>query len=175
MVIGVCGGGIAFALNLLPQMKISVWVWFGIAILGVFVAQFLAFHKKKGDFDKLSSYIVRAEHIENILTCLGNLRSEGVALRNDGTSLTSKEEVDEWIKTVDSWSEKVLSEIQKLSPSEASIFRTLDWITFPPFEHTFNPEHNKNLRMHSLRLINLKNLVLRYSLENLCRKSDFEQ
>ena len=163
--------GIEAVLIFWQGFVIPIWVGIAIVILGLFLAQFLAFHEKSSKYHKLESRLLSAEQIESILQSLAYLRSKGVELRNSGIGLDEKDKVDRFIEAVTRWNEGVLSQIEKLSPSEATIFGTLDWVEFQSFEKTFSPEHDKYLRILSQRLISLKNLVLRYSQENVSRRS----
>jgi hypothetical protein len=65
---------------------------------------------------------------------LGELRDAGVALRNRGGALPSPSAVDGWGSEVGRWSDEVESLISEVSPSEGSMFRTLntfDVVQFP--------------------------------------------
>jgi len=99
---------------------------------------------------------------DTIVKQLANLRSSGVALRNKGMNLDTTDKIDPWKNEIEEWNKATLYRIEKLSPPEAEMFRTLDWIKFPPFENALNAEHNKYLRILSQRLIKLESLISRY-------------
>ncbi|MBA7526431.1 hypothetical protein ES705_18593 [subsurface metagenome] len=154
-----------------------IFLWIGISalVLGLILAQYIVFRKKSSAYNKLKAKLITAEQIETILTELGKLRESGVALRNEGRRLKQEEQVRGWIEKAESWNKNVLSEIEKLSPSEAAIFSILDWVTFPTTVEPLNFEHDLHLRMFSQRLIKLENLVLRYSIHNVSRKSSEQE
>ena len=154
---------------------IFIWVGGSAFVLGFILAQYIVFLKKSSAYNKLKAKLITAEQIENILTELGKLREEGVALRNEGRRLKQEKKVRGWIEKAKRWNKNVLSEIEKLSPSEAAIFSILDWVTFPTIGESLSFEHDLHLRMFSQRLIKLENLVLRYSRHNVLRKSSLEQ
>jgi hypothetical protein len=167
MVIGFFGGGIAHALNIWPGLKIPVWVWPVAVVLGIFVAQFLAYHK-------LASRLIPDEQIEKTLKRLGELRVEGVNMRNAGMALGTEAAVSNWINEVNAWQNKVISEIKKISPAEAEIFRTVDIIKAGVFENPVNEKHQKYLRVLSDRTENIKKLVQKFTPETLVARSGTE-
>ena len=169
MGIGIIGGGGAYTLNLLPQVGVPVWVWVGLAILGVFIAQFLAYHRIR---HRLINQVITPNQIEEVLTQLARLRAVGVALRNNGLSLKEKDEVDKWVKQAQGWKEAVAKEIVKVSVSEANIFLTEDLIDTALFKDKgINESHRVFLAMVSKNTEEIRKLVERYSLENLAKKS----
>lgn len=168
MVISFSGGGIGYAVNVWQNSEIPSWVWVIIAILGIFVAQFLAYHQ-------IASRLIPAEQIEKTLKRLGELRVSGVNMRNKGMKLKTKGEVANWINEVNTWHDKVISEIEKISLAEAEIFRTVDIIKTGLFQDTFNANHQKYLRVLSDRTENIKKLVQRFTPENLTKRYRIEK
>lgn len=167
MVIGILGSGITCALNICPGLKIPVWVWLVAVVLGIFVAQFLAYHK-------LASRLILGEQIEKTLKRLGELRVGGVNMRNAGLALRTEATVSNWINEVNAWNNKVISEIKKISPAEAEIFRTLDIIETRVLGNTVNAEHQKYLMVLSDRTENIKKLVQKFTPETLVTRSRIE-
>jgi hypothetical protein len=55
IVIGIVGGGISYVLKICPGFSISRWVWIGLPILGLIIAQFLAYKKLWVKYDELKS------------------------------------------------------------------------------------------------------------------------
>lgn len=154
-----------------------IFLWIGISafVLGIMLSQYIVFREKSSAYNKLKAKLITAEQIETRLTELGKLRGGGVALRNKGRRLEQEEKVRGWIEKAERWNKNVLSEIEKLSPSEAAIFSILDWVTFPTRGKPLSFEHDLHLRMFSQRLIKLESFVLRYSIANVSRKSSLEQ
>jgi hypothetical protein len=62
-------GGITFAFNLLGGATVPVWVWIALAIMGLFIAQFLAFHKIQTELGKIKNSCPNITFIdtENVL------------------------------------------------------------------------------------------------------------
>ena len=173
MGIGVIGGGGAYTLNLLPQVGVPVWVWVGLAILGVFIAQFLAYHRIR---HRLVNQVIMPKQIEEVLTQLAKLRAVGIALRNNGLLLKGEDEVDKWVKQVQGWKETVAKEIVKVSVSEANIFLTDDLIDTKLFKDKgINELHRVFLAMVSKNTEQIRELVERFSLENLAKRSSIEK
>ena len=84
MVIGIGSGGITYALNVLPQVEVPIWVWIGLAILGIFIAQFLAYRDMRSSLIK---QVITPNQAEKVLTQLAMLRTSGVAMRNIGLEI----------------------------------------------------------------------------------------
>ena len=63
--ISIFGGGIAFALNFLPGIIIPVWLWAAAGIVGVFIAQFWAYHRIRVERDNLKIDTSTAEQKED--------------------------------------------------------------------------------------------------------------
>ena len=137
------------------------WLAITLVIFAIIIAQFRVFHKLEG-------LIIVANQIEEVLTKLTDLRSGGVDLRNRGMRLRKKEEIDAWILDIETWNLRVKSIINELSPPEAGLYGTLDWVDFPiePFAHLikdFSPDQLQTLRIHSQRLRSVRELVVRYT------------
>jgi len=129
------------------------WLAITLVVLAVVISGFRVFHK-------LERQLIVADQIEIILTELTSLRSSGVDLRNRGMNLRNSSEVNNWIISTEMWNLKVMSKISELSPPEAGLYRTLDWVDFPieQFGHLIkqvSPEHLQTLRIHSQRLRSL--------------------
>ena len=173
IVVGFGGGGIGYALNMLPDVVIPIWVWVGFTILGIIFAQFLAYRDVRNRFIK---QVTIPNQIEGILTQLAKLRATGVVLRNIGLELKEKDEVDKWIRQVQGWKEAVAKEIVKVSVSEANIFLTEDLVDTALFKDKgINELHRVFLAMASKNTEQIRGLVERYSLENLAKKSGIEK
>lgn len=161
------GGAIAVIgaiISIQRGVDVPIWVWVAIGIIGLSVAQFLAFHK-------IASRLIPAEQMEATLKRLGKLRVDGVHMRNKGMKLKTKDEVANWIKEINAWQRKVISEIKGISSAEAEIFRTVDVITAKRFQRAVNADHQKYLRVVSDRTENIKKLVQRFTSESLANRS----
>ncbi len=165
---GFAGAAIGAILSVRQGLGIPIWVWIVIALVGLFIAQFLAFHK-------VASRLIPAEQTEESLKKLGELRIEGVKMRNKGMKLKTNEEVDKWINKIGGWQRKVISEIEKISPAEAQIFKSIDLIKAKRFKNAVNARHQKYLRILSDRTENIKQLVQRITPENLAVRSRIEK
>ncbi len=51
--IGIAGSAIGVILTIQRELNIPIWVWVAIGLVGLFIAQFLAFHKVRGQRDAL--------------------------------------------------------------------------------------------------------------------------
>lgn len=102
----------------------------------------------------------RSQRLSDILEQLAQLRTEGVALRNKNILAENIAELH--IIEMDAWDKKVTKMLRELSPVEAEMYRTLDWVTFPEVSGSWNPRHGIFLRMHSQRLQILQEIVERY-------------
>jgi hypothetical protein len=109
---------------------------------------------------KLSRQIADARHE------IAALRSEGVALRNKGLDqVWDKATLDEWEAEVLVWNLKVLSELEKISRSDAVWFSTLDVVPparltpsrMPKNPHT--PAFLKLFREHDFRVLRLGEMI----------------
>lgn len=173
MVIGFSAGGSGYALNILPDVVIPVWVWVGLAILGVFVAQFLAYRDLR---NRLIKQVITPNQIEEVLTRLARLREKGGALRFTGLELKDINEVPRWKGQVMTWRKQVEPEIVKLSPSEATIFRTGGIVDIELFKKkALNDEHAVFLEVITQDIENIRKLVERLSPENLTKRYSIEK
>ena len=53
IVMGFAGGTIGAILSIQRGLDVPIWVWVAIALVGLFIAQFLAFHKIRAERDQL--------------------------------------------------------------------------------------------------------------------------
>lgn len=168
IVVGIIGGGATYALNMLPQVRIPLWVWVALAVLGLFIAQFLAFHK-------IRERLTPVEQIEKILTCLAEFREIGVQLRNDGEQVFSKGKLNDWLLRVKSWHNEVLSEVTKLSTAEASLFDTEDRVDTQRYRNTpFSGEQRLYLAILNKDIEKILELVQRLAPQNLAQRSGIQ-
>ena len=145
------------------------YVAIGLFIFALFVAQYRVYRK-------IEKILTPAGQVEKILIKLTNLRSGGVSLRNEGMRLQDVAKIDKWIRDTERWNERVMAKINEFSPPEAGLYKTLDWIDFPPepFSHLeLTSKQLQTLRIHSQRLRSLREIVMRYTQLIVDRKSLF--
>lgn len=170
--IGVGAGAVTFAFNLLDSVVIPIWVWIVLAVLGLFVAQFLAFYKKRKQYEER---VVTPEEVEETLTSLSELRTKGVALRNQGLTLQQSDEAKSWIQEVEHWRNLVKAKIGEISAAEASLFGTEDRVTPVEFHQPVNPKHGLYVGIITQDTEKIRELVQRLSPSNLAKKSGIEK
>ncbi len=145
------------------------YVAIGLFLFAFFIAQYLVYHR-------VERILIPADQLEKALIKLTKYRSCGVYFRNKGMRLTDVAKIEKWINDSEKWDKAVLSTLSKFSKTEAGIYKTLDWIDFPPepfLNLKLNSEHLKTLRIHSQRLISLKEIIIRYNQFIFDRKSIF--
>lgn len=65
---------------------------------------------------------------DDALLRLTQLRTEGVEIRNDATSMLYTSHLDEWAGRVQRWMEEVIKSIRFISPADSEWFATLDTV-----------------------------------------------
>ena len=98
---------------------------------------------------------------------LAQLRSRGVAIRNEGRSITNRQKLEDWGKSSLDWNEEVIASIKKINEADAEWFSVLDVVPDPrlPIEHTstvdlkMSADHHKLYREHDLRLKRLGEML----------------
>ncbi|MCZ6531212.1 MAG: hypothetical protein O6949_12930 [Chloroflexi bacterium] len=98
----------------------------------------------------------------DFLLQLARTRASGVKLRNDGIRLTTETEINEWLRDVQRWHDNSKQLITRVSPVEAEIYETLDWIEAPDFREVVNADHRFVLRVLSHRLKIVREIVTRH-------------
>jgi hypothetical protein len=93
---------------------------------------------------------------------LAKLRTEGVALRNFGASLTDLTTLPSWIEQYQEWDGKVLNMLSKLSKGKAEWFRTLNRLPRYQFSNTLNSEHVRYLGIFEEKLKRLELILGQY-------------
>lgn len=91
--------------------QVPVCIWAIVVAVGLLVATFIVFHK-------LASRLVPAERLEETLSKLGELRTDGVNRRNEWVGSKPKPSIDErdkFIEEFDNWKEQIISEMNKIS------------------------------------------------------------
>jgi hypothetical protein len=98
---------------------------------------------------------------------LAELRKDGVALRNEGRSISDKATFAKWKKATLDWDEKVIAAIKKINEADAVWFSVLDVVPEPrlPIEDTsqvdliLSAAHHKAYREHDYRLRRLGEML----------------
>ena len=76
--------------------------------------------------------------------------------------LTTETRVNEWQGDVQLWHDVSRELIARVSPVEAEIYETLDWIEAPDFRAAVNADHRFVLRILSHRLRVVREIVTRH-------------
>lgn len=150
-----------FDIPILNRFRLEFWI----VLLFIFlvVANINAFHKVRVQRDKFKDLLNDRQRIQDILKRLADMRKNGVALRNEGLDLRDRILVPKWIKKTEKWEKSVKAKIELLSPAEAEVFDTLDWVHNRQFPAEIPQEAYKRLNMLSDQLENLKELIERFT------------
>jgi len=127
--------------------------WIVLLFIFLIVANIHAFHKLRVQRDKLRDVLNGRQRVQESLRRLSVLRAEGVTLRNEGLRLRDRGSVPSWTKK---------AEIQILSPAQAEVFDTLDWVNIRSFPAEIPEEARHRLNMLSDQLENLKKFIERF-------------
>jgi hypothetical protein len=99
-----------------------------------------------------------------LINQLGELRAEGVVLRNSGSSLMSKDSIDKWRSGQLEWEGKVLGVLKNLSTYDCQNFNYLDTFTANRlFPEAISNEHRKYLQVFDEKLKRLEKIIEKYS------------
>ena len=149
-----------FDIPILNRFRLEFWIL--LLFIFLIVANIHAFHKVRVQRDKLQGILCDRQHVQEILIRLAVMRTKGVALRNEGLMLRDKVLVLRWIKKAEKWEKCIKAEIELLSPAEAEVFDTLDWVKMHPFPADIPKEAHHRLNMLSEQIKNLKELIERF-------------
>lgn len=111
------GGLMGLLTAIFPNVQIPSWVWVFILVLGLMIAQFLAWHTIRLERDRLRKYNVTQDH----LLVLGEYRSKLITHQNK--TLNSATELGKWIEqfnTLKAEASKYIAD--NISPAEAKLF-----------------------------------------------------
>lgn len=148
-----------FDIPYIKRLPIEVWIF--LFLLFIIIANIHAFHKLRIQRDTLILQLENKEMLRGLLRVLAQLRTEGVALRNKGMSLSQEDNLGAWIDQYRNWKDRVISEIEKLSPAQAELFRTRDWVEIRPFSEEVPRDVKLFVNMLSDELKDLKTLIER--------------
>lgn len=103
-------GALGSVLNIFPSIQIPLWVWIAVALLGIPIAQFLAYHRIALDRDLLKRKLGDREQSQAILRQINDYIEKGnslyQALKNIPVMREKehlpplREEISEWIDQV---------------------------------------------------------------------------
>ncbi len=133
--------------------------WVAAFIVFFILANIHAFHKLRLQRDKLAEVLDDRDKINQTLSQLARLRTEGVALRNQAMSLEGEKAVSQWFGVYKSWQDRVMVQISNLSPAQAEIFRTLDLVKIRDLPGDLSKELQDYINMLSDETANLKVLI----------------
>jgi hypothetical protein len=148
-----------FDIPILNKFRLEFWITLLFAFL--IIANIHAFHKVRVQRDKLRDILNDRQRVQAILTRLAGMRTKGVALRNEGLKLRDKRLVPNWTKKAVKWETSIKAEIHSLSPAQAEVFDTLDWVSVRSFPTGIPEKAHHRLNMLSDQLKNLKELIER--------------
>jgi hypothetical protein len=98
---------------------------------------------------------------------LAKLRTEGVAIRNEGRSISHKQVLSKWEKKVGDWNSAVISSMGEINQADAEWFSVMDVIPDArlPIENTIPNDltasavHHKLYREHDFQLRRLGEML----------------
>ena len=126
------------------------WVWWLIGVLGLSIAQFLAFHKMRMKYQ----YPPALETLTEFLEIGNNLFN--VTIHNNA-------DLENLHKQIDSWFDDTKTFIQKsLSITDARLFADITSVKKLSFNPVYNDNHNELLGIHNQYLTNLRSIINRY-------------
>ena len=108
---------------------------------------------------------MKASSLQEVLLQLAELRSKGVGIRNEGTTLDQIDKQEQWFERVNLWKENTIDTLRQISKSDAEMFKTLNLVPNIEFNcKILSPQHKKMLREHNERISRLENLIKKYDL-----------
>jgi hypothetical protein len=147
----------------------SVNVAFG--LVGIFLAQFMAYHENRKALLTINRQILSHKKIEDVLKKLGELRTEGVNIRERGEKATNQKEIEQFMREVIDWKGKIITEIGSISTAEAEIFKTLDVLEIKCFKGAKTPEQQQYLCITTQYTRHLKDLIEKLAVQNIASQS----
>ncbi len=139
--------------------QLPLWVWVALLIIFLTAANIHAFHKIRLQRDELARRLNDRTEIMATLTTLARLRTEGVSLRNEGMAIRDTENSQAWIGRAQDWEAKVVAEIEKLSTSQAELFRTRDWVQIRKISRQIPADLQLHVNMLSDETESLRQLI----------------
>jgi hypothetical protein len=146
IVIGIVGGGGSYILKIWPGFPISRWVWIGLPVLGLIVAQFLAYKKLWVKYDELKprSWISTYEREHGKLPPIPGFMS-GVVSNYSPGMLVSKN-IQLITPSAQFWKEPLPSEKKQL-------LELVEWLGQDPRDYEamikkMSPPGGTNMRLH---------------------------
>jgi len=119
-------------------------------------------------FDRAMTSSSQVTRREAVILRLAQLRTDGVAIRNNGTKVHNAV-VSEWVASVKNWMNEVIATIRHISEVDAERFKTLDVVPNPRLAVTSNcttqahqHAHLNAYRQHDYRLVRLDELLSKY-------------
>jgi hypothetical protein len=136
-----------------PSMSQKLPWWFWVSIAFFIVSLGMAWE---------AASRIRKEPPE--LKQLGAIRKEGVGIRNKAYSVTTQQEVEQFIKEYDEWNNRMLLLVKKLSPAMASDLEILDTFSLTIRPTDVNDAHSKYLSILSEKLTRLSQFITTFTL-----------
>lgn len=148
---------------------IPIEYWIILVVAGIIIAQSIVYYR-------IARRQIPGERIESDLKSVSDLRIEGVnKLQNiDKNTIRTVEDFKKFNRKFENWRKRVVSEIEKVSPSQASIFQVLGIVQYRAFIKGYQGEVKEDLEK-MLGIIadytaRIKEFVDRFSIENLANR-----
>ena len=110
--------------KLVAEWPIPLWVWLTLALIGLIIGPFFAYHRLHQEYVGLRSQLDDKEWRNQVLRQLADLREKGVRLRNEGCSVVPTNQEDAWWQKVEMWREDVAKEMGLIHPADP-----VNWVT----------------------------------------------
>lgn len=167
-IISIFSTAVHFSIKFWLGRDIEAKYWVIIVIVGVFWAQAVAYWK-------IARRQIPGERIEQFLVNVSKLRETGVnELQNvDVNSIRTADEFKKFEAEFLDWRGKLVSEVEKVSPSQASIFKVLGTyqpVTISGYQGQVQKELTKLLGIITEYTKRIKEFIDQFSMENLANR-----
>ena len=142
------------ALQLPVIRDFPLWIHIGLSLFVIFVVNFVVFHN-------IFSQLDRHEALSRTLVDLGELRADGVKLRNDAMK-DHPIGWPGWVSDLNEWRSRVIDKLAELSASEAELFKTRDLFQVADFGMRYNDYAKWYFSMVSDETKDIKAIVERW-------------
>ena len=159
---------IHFIIKFWLEKDIPIEYWIILVVVGIILAQAWSYYK-------IAGRQIPGDKIEQYLENISELREEGVnELQNVNiNTIRTAEDFEKFQTEFVEWRGRLISEIKKVSPSQASIFQVLGTyqpVTMNGYEGNVKKELTKMLGIITEYTKRIKEFVDRFSLENLTNR-----
>ena len=145
---------------LIGEAFLALVLWLSSPVVALFKIPKVAAEVDKEKTDQITR-LMEEEPPE--LEKLSDLRNEAVKARNDGASIKTEEQLEEWIKELNRWVKRVRRQMKKISPAQASYFQSLNRFTPEAnYPNLINYNHLKHLQIYDERIRRLEAFLNSY-------------